>query len=140
MGNMDIPQRICMLSSCGCSPPLSVMNTRIDLHLSFPQIVSLCDGPHLLQEEAIGVHDQDILVDLCDPANLSAQCDSQKLFCITIQSNRLRVILFLSSLWAITLQHCICQGGCGLPLPMSWYSLSWLGQGCTISAFRVLWR
>lgn len=92
MLHVDIPKCIRMPGSCEGSPPLSVMDTRVDLHLSFPQVVSLCDGPHLLQEEAIGTHDQDILVDLCKPARLRAQCNSHGMFCIIIQSKRLRVI------------------------------------------------
>jgi hypothetical protein len=43
------------------APLLSIVHARIDLDLFPPQDFGLCDGAHLLQEEAVAVHDQAVL-------------------------------------------------------------------------------
>ena len=51
----------------GCmavAPALGVVDAGVDLDLLLPQQVCSGDGAHLLQEEAVCVHDQDILRDL----------------------------------------------------------------------------
>lgn len=53
------------------SPALSVVDARVDLHLPLPEGLRLCDGPHLLQEEAVSVHDQDVLVHLTQQGSTS---------------------------------------------------------------------
>ena len=67
-----MPLKQSMPCCMACAPALGVVDAGVDLDLLLPQEFCSGDGAHLLQEEAICIHDQDILGHL--HSNTSPDC------------------------------------------------------------------